>query len=60
MKLSSIIPIIAASTSVAAAKSLLTVFPSEVTVGETYNVEWLSDAKEVRSNAIFHVSGQPV
>lgn len=48
MKFTTALAALAASASIASAKSLLDDVPSKITVGETYNIEWSSDAKEVR------------
>ena len=47
MKATYVVPMIAAFAGIVRAKALLAVFPSEVTVGKTYQVEWLADAIEV-------------
>ncbi|KAK4500032.1 hypothetical protein PRZ48_008218 [Zasmidium cellare] len=54
MKFATVLPALAAFASIASAKSLLAVFADKVTVGESYNVEWLSDAKEKLELELVH------
>ena len=47
MRISSVLPALLVAITAVDAKALLAPFESEVTVGKTYRIEWLADAREV-------------
>ena len=53
MKLSTILPMLAAFTASVNAEAFLGFFEDEVYVGKSYTVEWLEDATEVRARPSF-------
>lgn len=54
MKLTTALSILAAFTGAVNAKALLAVFESEVTIGKSYEVEWLADNTQVSCLRVRH------